>query len=142
MAWMLEAAFAWELGGRRNARPEDEGAVRAVLTAMDEATAAARGKVLAKDQRSLHLSRLKYSGMDVRKREQGRRMARIDKLVAWWKEELQRTKQLLELAKSGTEFGSWSPEAGMIDTTPADIARYDAEDCWIRCTVARHPEDK
>ena len=45
MARMLEAAYTWELGSHRIARAEDEGAVRAVLTAMDEATAAARGKV-------------------------------------------------------------------------------------------------
>jgi hypothetical protein len=63
--------------------------------------------------------------MDVRKQETGRTMAFIDKLVAWWKEELQRTKQLLELAKSGTKFGTWSPGAGLIDTTPGDIARYE-----------------
>jgi hypothetical protein len=42
MARMLEAAFAWELGNGRIARPEDEAAVRAVRKAMDEATAAAR----------------------------------------------------------------------------------------------------
>jgi hypothetical protein len=44
MARMLEAAYAWELGSHRIARAEDEAAVRAVWAAMDEATAAARGK--------------------------------------------------------------------------------------------------
>ncbi len=44
MARMLEAAYAWELGSHRNAWAEDEAAVRAVRAAMDEATAAARGK--------------------------------------------------------------------------------------------------
>jgi hypothetical protein len=80
--------------------------------------------------------------MDVRKQETGRTMAFIDKLVAWWKEELQRTKQLLELAKSGTKFGPWSPEAGMIDTTPADIARYEQKIAELDARIARHPEDK
>jgi hypothetical protein len=41
---MLEAAYAWELGSHRIARAEDETVVRAVRAAMDEATAAARGK--------------------------------------------------------------------------------------------------
>jgi hypothetical protein len=44
MARMLEAAYAWELGSGRIAWAEDEAAVRAVWAAMDEATAAARGK--------------------------------------------------------------------------------------------------
>ena len=44
MARMLEAAYAWELGSHRIARAEDEAAVRAVWAAMDEATAAAKGK--------------------------------------------------------------------------------------------------
>ena len=44
MARMLEAAYAWELGSARIAWAEDEAAVRAVWAAMDEATAAARGK--------------------------------------------------------------------------------------------------
>jgi len=44
MARMLEAAYAWELGSHRIARAEDETVVRAVRAAMDEATAAARGK--------------------------------------------------------------------------------------------------
>ena len=69
-------------------------------------------------------------------------MAFIDKLVAWWKEELQRTKQLLELAKSGTEFGPWSHEAGIIDTTPADIERYTRKIAELDALIARHPEDK
>jgi hypothetical protein len=43
MARMLEAAFACELGNGRIARPEDEGAVRAVRASMDEATAKAAG---------------------------------------------------------------------------------------------------
>jgi hypothetical protein len=77
--------------------------------------------------------------MDVRKQETGRTMAFIDKLVAWWKEELQRTKQL---AKSGTKFRPWSPEAGMIDTTPADIARYEQKIAELDARIARHPEDK
>jgi len=44
MARMLEAAYTWELGSHRIARAEDETVVRAVRAAMDEATAAARGK--------------------------------------------------------------------------------------------------
>ena len=44
MARMLEAAYTWELGSHRIARAEDETAVRAVRAAMDEATAAAKGK--------------------------------------------------------------------------------------------------
>ena len=44
MARMLEAAYTWELGSDRIARAEDETVVRAVWAAMDEATAAARGK--------------------------------------------------------------------------------------------------
>ena len=70
-------------------------------------------------------------------------MAFIDKLVAWWKEELQRTKQLLELAKSGTEFEPRTHEAGEIDTTtPADIERYTRKIAELDACIARHPEDK
>ena len=43
MAWLLEAALAWELGVGRTARPEDELLVRERRAAMDAATAAAKG---------------------------------------------------------------------------------------------------
>ena len=43
MAWLLEAALAWELGVGRMARPEDELLVRERCAAMDAATAAAKG---------------------------------------------------------------------------------------------------
>ena len=48
-------------GSDRIAWAEDEAAVRAVWAAMDEATAAAAGaRLLGRDQRSLHLSRLEF----------------------------------------------------------------------------------
>src|SRR3954454_5560867 len=54
-------------------------------------------------------------------------MAFIDKAVARWKEERQRKKGLLEWMKSGkAKFGTWSPGAGSVDTTPADIERADS----------------
>jgi hypothetical protein len=40
---LLEAALAWELANGRKAQPEDEGPVRERRTAMDAATAAAKG---------------------------------------------------------------------------------------------------
>jgi hypothetical protein len=44
MARLLEAALAWELATGRLVQPEDEGPVRERRAAMDQATAAAKGK--------------------------------------------------------------------------------------------------
>jgi hypothetical protein len=43
MAWLLEAALAWELTVERLSKPEDEGLVRERRAAMDAATAAVKG---------------------------------------------------------------------------------------------------
>jgi hypothetical protein len=70
-------------------------------------------------------------------------MMAFEKAVAWLREERQRKKGLLEWMKSGkTKFGTWSPGAGLIDTTPGDIARYEREIAELDTLIARHPEDK
>ena len=70
-------------------------------------------------------------------------MMAFEKAVARWKEELQRAKGLLEWMKSGkAKFGTWSPGAGLIDTTPGDIARYEQKIAELDTVIARHPEDK
>jgi hypothetical protein len=70
-------------------------------------------------------------------------MAFIDKAVTRWKEERQRKKGLLEWMKSGkAKFGTWSPGAGSVDTTPADIERYTRKIAELDALIARHPEGK
>jgi hypothetical protein len=69
-------------------------------------------------------------------------MMAFEKAVAWWKEERQRMKGLLEWMKSGkATFGTWSPGAGLVDTTPGDIARYEKKISELDTLIACHPDD-
>jgi hypothetical protein len=70
-------------------------------------------------------------------------MAFIDRLVALWKYERGRMQVLLERLKFGeSKVEPWSPGAGMIDTTPGDIKRYEQKIAELDTLIARHPEDK
>jgi hypothetical protein len=70
-------------------------------------------------------------------------MAFIDRLVALWKYERGRMQVLLEWLKFGeSKVEPWSPGAGMIDTTPEKIERYEREIAEMDARIARHPEAK
>jgi hypothetical protein len=70
-------------------------------------------------------------------------MAFIDKLVAWWKEERQQMRKLLEWMKSGkAKSSTMSPATGLVDTTPADIEHYTRKIAELDALIAHHPEAK
>ena len=70
-------------------------------------------------------------------------MAFIDRLVALWKYERGRMQVLLEWLKFGeSKVEPWSPGAGMIDTTPEKIERYEREIAEMDARIAWHPEAK
>ena len=70
-------------------------------------------------------------------------MMAFKKAVARWKEVRQRMKEILERLRFGeSKIEPWSPGAGMIDTTPEKIERYEREIAEMDARIARHPEAK
>jgi hypothetical protein len=70
-------------------------------------------------------------------------VAFIDKLVARWKYERQRMKEILEGRKFGeSKVEPWPPIPGQVDTTPGDIEVYTRKIAEMDALIARHPEAK